>query len=294
MAPLAGPAGALAFAGDACERESVFLVHGLGRTARSMRKLERELERGGYEVHNLNLPSRRESIESLADRVSEAVRQSATPGDRISFVTHSLGGLVIRTYLSRQPAVNLGRVVMLAPPNRGSELADLLNAMPILRGIAGPTRRALGTHSSMPRLGRADFELGVIAGTRSFNPLSWFLIPGPDDGVVSVESTKLPDMADFITVRRSHGFIMNAPEVIAQTSWFLETGAFRHAVHGPASGNAPRDEHASPPGRPVTRLGSTAKPHGTTETDARHPVDRVLNCPSTFRGSFDARPRPSH
>jgi pimeloyl-ACP methyl ester carboxylesterase len=253
MAPV-GPASGLAFAGDACERESVFLLHGLGRTARSMRKLERELEQRGYEVHNLDLPARRESIESLADRVAEAVRQSAVPGGRISFVTHSLGGLVIRTYLSRQPAVNLGRVVMLAPPNRGSELADLLNAMPILRGIAGPTRRALGTHSSLPRLGRADFELGVIAGTRSFNPLSWFLIPGPDDGVVSVASTKLPDMADFITVRRSHSFIMNAPEVIAQTSWFLETGAFRHALHGPASGN----------------------------------------CPSTFRGTFDARSRPSH
>lgn len=272
MMLLASPAGALAGADDACERQSVFLLHGLGRTPRSMRKLERELGQRGYKVHNLNLPSRREPVESLADRVSEAVRQSVAPGERVSFVTHSLGGIVIRSYLSRRPTVNLGRVVMLAPPNRGSELADVLNAIPVLRGIAGPTRRALGTNSLMPLFGRADFELGIIAGTRSFNPLSWFLIPGPDDGVVAVESTKLPGMADFVTVRRSHSFIMNAPEVIAQTLRFLDTGAFRHEFRAAGSGNAP----------------------GKAQTSVRRPLDGVLDCPPTFRGSFDARPRPSH
>jgi pimeloyl-ACP methyl ester carboxylesterase len=269
MTPVAGPAAATAFAGKARERESVFLLHGLGRTARSMRGLGRELEERGYQVHNLDLPSRRESVESLADRVAEAVRRSTAPGDRVSFVTHSLGGIVIRSYLSRKPDVRLGRVVMLAPPNGGSELADLLNEIPIARRIAGPARRELGTHPPMP-YGRADFELGVIAGTRSFNPLSWFLIPGPDDGVVSVESTKLAGMADFITVRRSHSFIMNAPEVVAQTLRFLETGAFRHESRGSTAGDTP------------------------SETPACHPVDGILDCPSAFKGSFDAGPRPSH
>ena len=190
-----------------------------------MRGLGRELEERGYKVHNLDLPSRRESVECLADRVAEAVR-SAPPGHRVSFVTHSLGGIVIRSYLSRKPDVLLGRVVMLAPPNGGSELADLLNGIPGMRRIAGPARRDLGTRSPMLRPERADFELGVIAGTRSFNPLSWFVIPGPDDGVVSVESTKLPGMADFTEVDATHTWIMNAPIVHRLVCDFLARGKF--------------------------------------------------------------------
>jgi triacylglycerol lipase len=212
-------------------QETVFLLHGLGRTSRSMKRLERELALHGYRVHSLDLPTTHESIENLADRVSEAVSHSTHPDDRVSFVTHSLGGIVVRRYLSRNPKVNLGRVVMLAPPNEGSELADLLNRIPLVRDMAGPTRRELGTKSSLPCPGPVGFQVGVIAGTRSINPLSWRVIPGPDDGVVSVESAKVRGMSDFITVRHSHTFIMNAPDVIAQTLRFLETGTFEHEVH---------------------------------------------------------------
>ena len=249
MTPIISPAVALASGDHSSGHESVFLVHGLGRTARSMQGLERELAKVGYEVHNLNLPSRRESVENLADRVSEAVSLSTGPEDRVSFVTHSLGGIVVRCYLSRKPKVNVGRIVMLAPPNGGSELADLLNEIPVMRNIAGPTRRELGTSSSLTRLGPADFELGIIAGTRSLNPFSHWLIPGPNDGVVSVESAKLQGMADFIMVRRCHSFIMNAPEVIAQTRWFLKTGAFQHEDRTPIRLPAP------PRGHRTVRLG---------------------------------------
>jgi len=210
--------------------DCVILLHGIGRTSRSMRPLESYLKKQGCRVINLGYPSTEYPIEELADFIGEKVEQvSGVQASRLHFVTHSLGGILLRCYLKKNRPENLGRVVMLGPPNRGSELVDRLRKTFLFRIIYGPAGQQLGTEpTGVPsQLGPVDFELGVITGSNSLNPLFSYLIPGEDDGKVSVESAKVEGMADFLVVPRSHPFIMNSPEVAEQVVHFLRYGRFR-------------------------------------------------------------------
>jgi pimeloyl-ACP methyl ester carboxylesterase len=218
-----------AFAPDATsERGTVVLLHGLGRSADSMRLFERALAARGYAVCNPGYPSTRASVEELAGLVAEEVSRcragSAAP---LHFVSHSLGGIVVRAYLDEHHPANLGRVVMLAPPNAGSEWVDAFRNTWVF-SLAGPAARELGTDArSVPRrLGPVDFELGVLIGDRSWNPLGSWLIPGDDDGTVSVASARIEGMADFRVVHENHTFILTSPAVVWQAIYFLEHGTF--------------------------------------------------------------------
>ena len=212
--------------------EEVILLHGLCRTTRSMAKMEHALTNAGYRVRNVDYPSRTASVEQLADdAIGKAVADCQRDGAvRIDFVTHSLGGILVRSYLARHTVPSLGRVVMLAPPNRGSEVADKLGWLFLYKWINGPAGDELGTgtKSTPNRLGPTAFPVGIIAGDRSINWINSLLIPGRDDGKVSVNRTKLAGMSDHIVVHATHPFIMRNHEVIQQTIQFLRTGAFDH------------------------------------------------------------------
>jgi triacylglycerol lipase len=214
---------------DAC----VILLHGMGRTHRSMATMAGHLADKGYRVVNQDYPSTQASIETLSQNVvAETARrcQLEGPSAPVHFVTHSLGGILVRQYLQSHRLPPGSRVVMLSPPNQGSEVADLLKENFLYRWIMGPAGQQLGTgEDAVPhRLGPVDVPVGVITGDSTLEP--WFSsrLPGPDDGKVSVERARLAEMADFLVVHRSHGFIMNDPEVLAQTTHFLEHGKFRH------------------------------------------------------------------
>jgi pimeloyl-ACP methyl ester carboxylesterase len=212
-------------------RETVVLLHGLSRTERSMRRLGAALSRGGYDVVNVGYPAGRRPIEALSSDLDVRLRAiRRTPDRRVHFVTHSFGGILLRYYLREKPLPNLGRVVMLSPPNGGSELADRLSGIPLVRKAAGPNRPRLGTDpAGLPaRLGPVDFDLGVITGDRSINPVFSALIPGPDDGFVAVERAKIRGMNDFLVVPCTHAFIMRSKRVIGQTLKFLREGSFDH------------------------------------------------------------------
>jgi len=193
-----------------------------------MMPLEGRLEEAGYEVENLGYPSTRLDPDALVDYVEAAVRKCCVDAPRIHFVTHSLGGILVRGYLAKQRPTNLGRVVMLAPPNRGSELVDELGGWPIFSWILGPTAVQLGTRGdSFPnRLPPVDFDLGVIAGTASINPLGSVILPEGNDGTVSVASTRVDGMKDFIELDASHTFIMWSDKVADQVLTFLRNGRF--------------------------------------------------------------------
>jgi hypothetical protein len=217
------------------QNEQVILLHGLCRTSRSMVKMESALTEAGYKVRNVDYPSRSAPIEKLADdaigkAVSDCQKDGAT---KIDFVTHSLGGILVRSYLARHAIPNLGRVVMLAPPNQGSEVVDKLGWLFLFKWLNGPAGNELGTdkNSTPNKLGPANFPVGIIAGDRSINWINSLLIPGSDDGKVSVERTKLPGMGDHIVIHTTHPFIMKNHEVIRQTIQFLRTGNFDHATH---------------------------------------------------------------
>ncbi|UCF19592.1 MAG: alpha/beta fold hydrolase [Gemmatimonadota bacterium] len=209
----------------------VVLLHGLGRTDLSMLRMKSALADHGYRVVNVDYPSTQHSIEYLAaEELGPALERCCTTDSiPVHFVTHSMGGIVLRYYLATRPLEHLGRVVMLSPPNRGSELADWVAENPLLQRVLGPSVEQLGTDSaSVPsQLGPVDFELGVIAGNRTLNPLFSRVIPGADDGKVAVENTKVEGMADFLIVPHSHTYIMMNEDVIYQVIYFLENGRFR-------------------------------------------------------------------
>ena len=148
----------------------------------------------------------------------------------VHFVTHSLGGILVRYYLEQNEISNLGRVLMLAPPNQGSAIVDSLRHFPGFKLINGQAGLQLGTReNSVPlMLGPVDYEVGVIAGTRTFNPILSQYLQNPDDGKVSVESTKVQGMADFVVIPVSHPFIMKSSLVIEQAFSFIKTGRFAH------------------------------------------------------------------
>ena len=218
--------------------DHVVLLHGLGRSKFSMRVMEQALTAQGYRVTNLDYPGvRGESFEALVSEVRERVETCCTaPGASVHFVTHSLGGILTRAYLAEARPENLGRVVMLAPPNQGSEWVDLLGDYAVFRVATGPAAQELGTdrESAPSRLGPVDFPLGVVTGDASWNFVGSWLIPGDDDGVVAVDRARIEGMTDFRVVSENHTRIMFSDEVIAETLHFLEQGRFRPNTAVPA------------------------------------------------------------
>lgn len=208
--------------------ECVILLHGLARSSSSFNRMESALKEKGYCTVNYNYPSRKYSIEKLAKESIDNALSQCPANSKINFVTHSLGGILVRQYLSTGKIKNLGRVVMLGPPNKGSQVVDKLKDMPGFEFLNGPAGKELGTDStSIPvRLGPAEFEVGIIAGTRSINPILSSMLPDPDDGKVSVENTKLTGMTDHITLPVAHPFLMRDSEAIKQVIYFLQNGKF--------------------------------------------------------------------
>lgn len=221
----------LLFAGVAAAAECVVLLHGLARTSFSMNRMQHALIDAGFLVANFNYPSRDHAIKELAAMAVETGVDMCRANDeveKIHFVTHSLGGILIRQYLHTNTINELGRVVMLGPPNQGSRVVDELAGVPGFDWINGPAGRQLGKgEASVPlKLGPVDFELGIIAGNRTIDPITSAVLDDPDDGRVSVRDTRVEGMADFVVVEHSHAFMMRMQRPISLTINFLRSGSF--------------------------------------------------------------------
>ena len=207
-------------------KECVILLHGLGRTENSMSWIADALDEAGYEVWNRGYPSTDADIQTLSKNSISSGMRHCEQFDATHFVTHSLGGILVRYYF--QGREFSGRIVMLSPPNQGSELPDVLQEVELFKNLLGPAALQLGTDSeSLPKmLAPIPGQIGVITGDSTSDPWFSWLIPGPDDGKVSVESARLEEMQDFLVVSHGHTFIMLFPGVIDQVLHFLEHGKF--------------------------------------------------------------------
>ncbi len=211
----------------ALAEEVVVLLHGIANIPLSMKYLENSLEKAGYQIHNLGYPSTDVPIEEAAARIREKV-MAMGGAKRIHFVGHSMGHLLIRIILA-DDLPGLGRVVMIAPPNQGSFMAQRLEDMDIYRWIFGPAGQQLPANNRtfFENLPVPDCEFGIIAGGKGteggYNPL----LDGDDDGTVRVEETKLEGAADFIVVNNIHTLILFDPETVEQTIHFLKNGQFK-------------------------------------------------------------------
>ena len=216
------------------ESNMVVLLHGLARSDSSFKKMEKSLQEEGYETCNISYPSTKYPIEKLvSDFVLPDIKR-CLKGDRkiVNFVTHSMGGIVVRYLATQDIHFKIGRVVMLSPPNKGSEVVDTLGGLWLFKAINGPAGLQLSTsNESLPNtLGEPKFELGIITGNQSINLILSSMIEGDDDGKVSIESAKLEGMKDFLVVKATHPFIMKNNSVIDQTKYFLKNAEFKHSA----------------------------------------------------------------
>lgn len=210
----------------------IVLLHGIKRSSKSMEKMAAHLTQEGYRVINVDYNSEQYTIDRLADNIHAQIKPFTNGEDyKIHFVGHSMGGLVTRALIKRHRPDNLGRVVMLGTPNQGSEVADFLESNILFQSFYGPAGLQLVTDQRgiANLFGAVDFDLGIIAGTRSIDPLSSVILPGQDDGKVTVERTKLEGMKDHVILPTTHTFMMTDSRVIAQTSHFLKHGVFIHS-----------------------------------------------------------------
>ena len=198
------------------KKDYIVLLHGYWRTTNSMNTLEKALTKDGYEVVNIGYPSQKETIESISNNyLKKNLLEKCTDKKRkINFVTHSMGGLIVRHFLAENKLPNLGRVVMLAPPNKGSRMANVFSKIEIANQILGPALKQLTTYKTSPpkSISQPGYEVGIIAGKF--------------DGKVSVKSTKLDGMKDFLVVPSAHSFIMEWDDVIEAVKHFIKNGKF--------------------------------------------------------------------
>ncbi len=208
--------------------KAVIALHGIIRSSKSFNKMRGRLQDAGYTVFGFDYPSTRVEISDSAEFLHNVI-ESLDGIEEIDFVVHSMGGLVVRSYLSKHRDPRIKRMVMLGVPNLGADMADRLRENPLYRAIFGPAGQQLVTDGAgfIAKLPTPDFEFAVIAGARGtldgYNPL----IRGDDDGTVAVAGTRLPGATDFATVRCLHSFLMFNDEAIDYTLRFLGEGHLR-------------------------------------------------------------------
>ncbi len=210
--------------------EYVVLLHGFGKSSSSLEKIADKLKKCGYRAINIEYPSRSHNISEIAEKfVLPRIAKEIETCSKIHFVGYSMGGIITRYILEYYKPKNLGRVVLIATPNQGTEVVNSLSKYTWFKTIFGPAILDVAVNSSfltnLPN--RVDYETGVISGNLSVNPISsLFFIKGDDDGTVSIENTKLDGMKDNIIIPATHFSLLYNDVVIKEVEYFISNGCF--------------------------------------------------------------------
>jgi len=229
-------------------REKVIILHGLGRSPRSMNKINRELDIVGYETLNIGYPSHfltfEEILKKLIQTIKPRVKESTQQDQTVHFVGHSFGGILIRGLLANKnlwlpensKSLTSSRCVMIGTPNKGTSIANFMVSHFLLKHLTPKVSKELALNSELlQKLPEPIIETGIIAGNKAFTPLvpvTWFYkkasANAPGDGIVEISSTQCSVMSDFIVMPLHHSFMMWDSQLIKQSIHFLENGHFKH------------------------------------------------------------------
>lgn len=222
----------------AAEGELVVLLHGLWRSLWAMDPIARHLHNEGFHTVNLPYPSFRQGLDQITENIyQELILHSK--GGPIHFVTHSLGGIVLRKLLHELPREQTGRIVMLAPPNQGCEIIDWLDGYKPLKSLLGPAGHALHRGKVDVPIIDITTDTAVIMGQRCAIPFFKRLLEPNNDGIVSVDSGKMEGINEFHVVDSDHTFITTEPEVMKIATQFIQRGQSSF----PASTQSSHDPH---------------------------------------------------
>ena len=217
--------------------QQVVLLHGLGRSHRSMRKLEKELSRQGYRVLNAGYIGLVGDYQAILDKLITELKSWIASDKVVHFVGHSFGGILIRGLLNQCGSLwTLGRCVMLGTPNQGTSTASYMSNHPLLRFFTPAVAKQLTPESKLIReLPEPNIETGIIAGNKSSSilvPVTWFYNAAtnhsPGDGVVEINNTQCRNMSDFLIMPLHHSFMMWDSRLIQQVIHFLKLARFEH------------------------------------------------------------------
>jgi hypothetical protein len=209
---------------DTSDKETVVLLHGMGRSRASLWVLDMRLRQAGYITLNFPYVTHSKTVRALSDDLHAFIKDNVTT-KRYHLVAHSLGNVIIRDGFHTGYPPGLGRVVMMAPPNGPADLARALKDNPIYQWFSGDSGQKLASAEFFKDLPVPDVEFGIIAGDRG----QFLTFEEPNDSVVTVESTKLEGMTDWVLIHQAHSFIMNSKEAAEYCVNFLRTGSFHPA-----------------------------------------------------------------
>ncbi len=222
---------------EARSAHTVILLNGMGRGRASLWVLDMRLKHVGYNTVNFPFVAHSQSIDDMSIHLIEFIKENVKT-DTYHLIAHSLGNLIVRTGFKYGYPPGLGRIVMLAPPNHPAELARALRDNPVYKWFTGKSGQQLASDAFYLQLPIPKVEFGIIAGDRG----KAVMLSEPNDGVVTVASTKLEGMTDWVVVPQAHTFIMNSRDVAALCVAFLETGRFVL----PGAARSPQDEAPAP------------------------------------------------
>ncbi len=208
----------------------IFLIHGINSSPKDFKKMETAFKSYDYKVINFGYHSKVYTVNQIADNFLKRKIASVSQNDTINFITHSLGAIVLRAYLRDNKPKNIGKIVMIAPPNQGSEVANFFKDFFLYKIFYHKSGASL-SYNGIKKLALPNCDnyfCGIIAGTHTQLPFFSIFIKGEDDGKISVERTKLKGMKDFITLPYPHDTILKKQETIIQCKEFIKNGKFKH------------------------------------------------------------------